>query len=285
MFSTLPPLSSVALEAPSAILASSTTLSDAAPVTSNAQFVSIFWITLVALISPVLSRLTGKRIPDVVFLLIFGMLIGPNVLHLAGTEGGIPLLKELGLGMLFLIAGFEINVSSLRSRQGSAALVTWGVCFGLGMLGAALMTGFSREANTYVAVGVALSSTALGPLLPMLKSHGAAGTAVGNAVFVHGAVGELLPIFAISLLLSSRSPGMAFVVLLAFMVVALVTALIPHRLFAHLPGLRRIIAAEANTTGQTILRCSCSQLLSCAPLSLIWMRCWAPSLRALSCVR
>lgn len=254
MFSTLPPLSTVALEVPSAILASGTTLSDATSVASNAQFVSIFWITLVALISPVLSRLTGKRIPDVVFLLIFGMLIGPNVLHLAGTEGGIPLLKELGLGMLFLIAGFEINVSSLRSRQGSAALVTWGVCFGLGMLGAALMTGFSREANTYVAVGVALSSTALGTLLPMLKSHGAAGTVVGNAVLVHGAVGELLPIFAISLLLSSRSPGMAFVVLLAFMVVALVTALIPHRLFAHLPGLRRIIAAEANTTGQTILR-------------------------------
>ena len=254
MFSTLPPLSTVALEVPSAILASGTTLSVATSVASNAQFVSIFWITLVALISPVLSRLTGKRIPDVVFLLIFGMLIGPNVLHLAGTEGGIPLLKELGLGMLFLIAGFEINVSSLRSRQGSAALVTWGVCFGLGMLGAALMTGFSREANTYVAVGVALSSTALGTLLPMLKSHGAAGTAVGNAVLVHGAVGELLPIFAISLLLSSRSPGMAFVVLLAFMVVALVTALIPHRLFAHLPGLRRIIAAEANTTGQTILR-------------------------------
>lgn len=254
MFSALPPLSTVALEVPSAILASGTTLSDATSVASNAQFVSIFWITLVALISPVLSRLTGKRIPDVVFLLIFGMLIGPNVLHLAGTEGGIPLLKELGLGMLFLIAGFEINVSSLRSRQGSAALVTWGVCFGLGMLGAALMTGFSREANTYVAVGVALSSTALGTLLPMLKSHGAAGTVVGNAVLVHGAVGELLPIFAISLLLSSRSPGMAFVVLLAFMVVALVTALIPHRLFAHLPGLRRIIAAEANTTGQTILR-------------------------------
>ena len=249
MFSTFSPLFLTDWGTSGALLASGTTLSEGSS-HDNGQFVSIFWITLVALISPVLSRLTGKRIPDVVFLLIFGMLIGPNVLHLAGTEGGIPLLKELGLGMLFLIAGFEINVSSLRSRQGSTALV----CFGLGMLGAALITGFSHEVNTYVAVGVALSSTALGTLLPMLKSHGAAGTAVGNAVLVHGAVGELLPIFAISLLLSSRSPGMAFVVLLAFMVVALVTALIPHRLFAHLPGLRQIIAAEANTTGQTILR-------------------------------
>lgn len=90
MFPTLPSLLTVAPEVSGTVLASGTTLSDAASAESNAQFISIFWITLVALISPVLSRLTGKRIPDVVFLLIFGMLIGPNVLHLAGTEGGIP---------------------------------------------------------------------------------------------------------------------------------------------------------------------------------------------------
>ncbi|WP_314729483.1 cation:proton antiporter [Rothia mucilaginosa] len=253
MFSTFSPLFLTDWGTSGALLASGTTLSEGSS-HDNGQFVSIFWITLVALISPVLSRLTGKKIPDVVFLLIFGMLIGPNVLHLAGTEGGIPLLKELGLGMLFLIAGFEINVSSLRSRQGYSAIATWFVCFALGMTGTAVITSFSHELNTYIAVGMALSSTALGTLLPMLKSHGAAGTPVGNAVLVHGAVGELLPVFAISLLLSSRSPGMAFVVLLAFMVVAVVTALIPHRLFAHVPGLRQIMAAEANTTGQTVLR-------------------------------
>lgn len=253
MFSTLSPLFLTDLGTSGALLASGTTLSEGSSHDSG-QFVSIFWITLVALISPVLSRLTGKKIPDVVFLLIFGLLIGPNMLNLASSEGGIPLLKELGLGMLFLIAGFEINVSLLRSRQGYSAIATWFVCFALGMAGAAVITSFSHKLNTYIAVGMALSSTALGTLLPMLKSHGAAGTPVGNAVLVHGAVGELLPIFAISLLLSSRSPGMAFVVLLAFMVVAVIVALIPHRLFAHMPGLRQIMAAEANTTGQTVLR-------------------------------
>ena len=253
MFSTFSPLFLTDLGASGALLASGTTLSEGSSHDSG-QFVSIFWITLVALLSPILSRLTGKKIPDVVFLLIFGLLIGPNMLNLASSEGGIPLLKELGLGMLFLIAGFEINVSLLRSRQGYSAIATWFVCFALGMAGAAVITSFSHELNTYIAVGMALSSTALGTLLPMLKSHGAAGTPVGNAVLVHGAVGELLPIFAISLLLSSRSPGMAFVVLLAFMVVAVIVALIPHRLFAHMPGLRQIMAAEANTTGQTVLR-------------------------------
>lgn len=253
MFSTFSPLFLTDWGTSDALLASGTTLSEGSSHDSG-QFVSIFWITLVALLSPILSRLTGKKIPDVVFLLIFGLLIGPNMLNLASSEGGIPLLKELGLGMLFLIAGFEINVSSLRSRQGYSAIATWVVCFALGMAGAAVITSFSHELNTYIAVGVALSSTALGTLLPMLKSHGATGTRVGNAVLVHGAVGELLPVFAISLLLSSRSPGMAFVVLLAFMVVAVIVALIPHRLFAHVPGLRQIMAAEANTTGQTVLR-------------------------------
>ena len=117
---------------------------EASGVEGTAQYVSIFWVTLAALLSPIMSRLTGKRIPDVVFLLICGVLIGPNALGLAsGSDGGIPLLKELGLGMLFLIAGFEINVDSLRNRQGKSAIATWFVCFTLGVLGAALITGFA----------------------------------------------------------------------------------------------------------------------------------------------
>ena len=68
---------------------------EASGVEGTAQYVSIFWVTLAALLSPIMSRLTGKRIPDVVFLLICGVLIGPNVLGLAsGSDGGIPLLTD-----------------------------------------------------------------------------------------------------------------------------------------------------------------------------------------------
>ena len=240
----------------SQVLVASGAAAESTSVEGTAQYVSIFWVSLVALVSPVISRLIGKRIPDVVFLLIFGMLIGPNVLGLAsGSDGGIPLLKELGLGMLFLIAGFEIDVKSLRGRQGRSAITTWCVCFGLGVLGAALITGFTKGFNTYIAVGIALSSTALGTLLPMLKSHGAAGySGWVMRCWCTGAVGELFPIFAMSLLLSSHSPGLAILILLGFMAVAVVTAIVPHRLFEKVPGLRQIMAAEANTTSQTILR-------------------------------
>ena len=102
--STFSPLFLTDLGASGALLASGTTLSEGSSHDSG-QFVSIFWITLVALLSPILSRVTGKKIPDVVFLLIFGLLIGPNMLNLASSEGGIPLLKELGLGIALFDCG------------------------------------------------------------------------------------------------------------------------------------------------------------------------------------
>ncbi len=222
--------------------------------TATSEYVSIFWITLVALLAPLASAATRKKIPDVVFLLIFGVIIGPEVLNLAQLEGGVELLKELGLGLLFLLAGYEINSQSLRSRQGAFALGSWAVSFSLGFLLALLLTGGQGSFPVYAVIGIALSSTALGTLLPLLKSHGAAGTRLGDSVMIHGALGELMPIFAMSLLLSSRAPWAAVLILLAFMLIAIISALLPHRLFEHIPGLRRTMAAEANTTSQTMLR-------------------------------
>lgn len=222
--------------------------------TATSEYVSIFWITLVALLAPLASAATRKKIPDVVFLLIFGVIIGPEVLNLAQLEGGVELLKELGLGLLFLLAGYEINSQSLRSHQGAFALGSWAVSFSLGFLLALLLTGGQGSFPVYAVIGIALSSTALGTLLPLLKSHGAAGTRLGDSVMIHGALGELMPIFAMSLLLSSRAPWAAVLILLAFMLIAIISALLPHRLFEHIPGLRRTMAAEANTTSQTMLR-------------------------------
>ena len=218
------------------------------------EYISVFWITLVALLSPLAAALTKKKIPDVVFLIAFGILIGPNIFHLADPEGGVELIKELGLGVLFLLAGYEINTSRLKSRQGGSALLVWLVCFGLGILCAGLVAGFSKPFTSLVAVGLALSSTALGTLLPMLKNNGASGTKVGDAFMLHGAIGEVMPIFAMALLLSTHSPFMAVAILLLFMVIAVISAIIPHRAFEHIPGLRRVMAAEANTTSQTMLR-------------------------------
>ena len=59
--------------------------------------------------------------PEVVILLVAGVLIGPFGLGLATTDDAIVTLRELGLGMLFLLAGYEIEISELTGRSGRRA--------------------------------------------------------------------------------------------------------------------------------------------------------------------
>ena len=74
-----------------------------------------------------------RKVPEVVLLLVLGVLIGPNVLDLAvNTDEAIDVLRELGLGMLFLLAGYEIEIEELVGRGGRRALWTWLACLGAG---------------------------------------------------------------------------------------------------------------------------------------------------------
>lgn len=221
---------------------------------STEAYISLFWIALVTMLSPLISSMTRKKLPDVVILLILGMIIGPNALALADTSNGISLIKNIGLGVLFLLAGYEVNTSALKSRQGGMALGTWIVSFIAGLLVAAVVTGWSGGFSNYAVLAIAMSSTALGTILPMVRNNGKSGTRLGQSIIIHGAIGECAPIFAMALLLSSHGTAMAALILLGFCAIAVVTALIPHRAFEHIPGLRRVMAANASATTQTMLR-------------------------------
>ena len=88
----------------------------------EATAVSFFWIALVAVLAPLLAAAIPRRLlPEIVLLLAFGMIIGPHVLGLAEAGGAIELVRELGLGMLFLFAGYEVNVSELMGSGGRRA--------------------------------------------------------------------------------------------------------------------------------------------------------------------
>ena len=44
---------------------------------------AMWWIALAALLGPILALVTRRAIPDVVWLLVLGMVIGPHVLGVA----------------------------------------------------------------------------------------------------------------------------------------------------------------------------------------------------------
>ena len=224
----------------------------AGSVESN-PLVSFAWIMAAAVTAPLISWATGKRVPAVVLLIGAGILIGPHWLGLASTEGGVGLLKQLGLGMLFLLAGYEINPVMIRSREGRTSATTWLVCMGLSFAGACVLL-HPHNTSTAVVLAIAFTSTAVGTLMPIMKQQQVLHTPVGRSLLVHGAIGEIFPIFAMALLLSARSTWVTAIVLAAFFVVALVVAAIPRTVRFLLPWTARAMVLNAGATNQTVMR-------------------------------
>jgi Kef-type K+ transport system membrane component KefB len=215
---------------------------------------SLFWITACGVLAPLaVGSVLRRKVPEVVVLLVLGVLIGPHVLDLAVTDEGVGVLRELGLGMLFLLAGYEIEINELVGRGGRRALWTWLASLGLALAIIGLV-GLTGAVHAEVAVAIALTSTALGTLLPILKDSGLLGTRFGATLMNHGAYGELGPIVAMAVLLGARGPVASMVVLGGFAVLAVLV----HRFSAQIgrEGSRvlQVIRAGAETSGQTQVR-------------------------------
>lgn len=217
------------------------------------EFAPLVLMVLVVCVSPLLARASRGWVPDTVWLLLGGLLIGPSVLGLAAPSESLGLLSEIGLGLLFLLAGFEIDPQAMRSRQGRLAWLVWAVSFALAVVFTALFAGDIGFFG-WAAVGIALTSTALGTLLPILTSAGVLRTPVGAGTMVHGAVGELGPVLAMALLLTGRDFSLNALVLVAFVVIMVLTVVLPLHLGSRIPALRRALIDGASGTSQLVLR-------------------------------
>ena len=152
--------------------------------------VDLVAVALVAALAPlVIAVLPGPRFPQVVIFLIGGVLIGPDGLGLAETAN-ITLLSNIGLGFLFLLAGDELDPLLLRQRPGSSGsgLADLGCDRRGGMAG----LGAAGYIKDYVPVGLALTTTALGMLLPILRDNDML-NGPSASMCTPGGTGELFP--------------------------------------------------------------------------------------------
>ncbi|MFT3798081.1 cation:proton antiporter [Microbacterium sp.] len=211
---------------------------------------AIVLIPLLAVLAPLAARAIGPwlRVPVVVFELVLGIVVGPSVLGWTGPSPLVDLLAEFGLAMLFFVAGTEIEFAALRGRTGRRAVGGWVVSLAAGcLLGLVVAPGIGA-----LVVGIALASTAIGTLLPILRDAGERDTPFGRAVGAIGAVGEFGPLVAISILLGGRAPGAATIVLAIFLLVA--AGAIWYAVRVPQGALHRFVNATLHTSGQFAVR-------------------------------
>lgn len=155
------------------------------------ELISLAVIALLACITPLLARaIPHKLIPETVFLLFAGVICGPHLLGWIQVGDAISLLSDLGLGFLFLLAGYEIDPKNLSNYQGKRGFVTWIFTFAIAVLAVWAWPEFSLDGIDGLAVVIALTTTALGTLLPILKERNLMDTPIGNAVLSYGTWGD-----------------------------------------------------------------------------------------------
>jgi Kef-type K+ transport system membrane component KefB len=212
--------------------------------------VAVFAAMTVAAGLPALFPRLG--IPGVVLEIAAGVLIGPQVLGLVHTGPIVGTLSTLGLCILFLLAGFEVDPDVLKGRPlrlawrgwAASAVLACGATFALaafGIIESPLLT------------ALALTTTAVGALLPILRDAGRLAPPYGPVILATGAIGEAAPLIALSLILAGAAgaPGQALI-LVGFAIGAAAAVFVAARTtHGRLAG---VVARTMGSSGQFPLR-------------------------------
>ena len=235
------------------------------------ELVSLTIIMAVAAVSPIVAQLIpGKFIPQTVLLLAAGTALGPYGLGVIEVNDAVKLLNELGMAFLFLLAGYEIDPKRLAGHQGKVGLLTWGITLGLAWLVVTFLPFFTKQGINGVATVIALTTTALGTLMPILKERNLEGTPIGDAIISYGTWGELGPILAMAILLSTRTGWQTMLVLGAFLAICLLCAMLPTKALRTGHRLYRFLTENANTSSQTLMRLTTFLLIFLVTISALF---------------
>lgn len=194
---------------------------------SPETFLAIICASAVAGAIASIVRFGSIVIPAVVLELLFGVLLGPQVIGLT-VSPFVSFFSSLGLGLLFYFAGYEIDFKRIAGTPLRLGAVGWA----LSLLIAYAVGGLLAAAGIVLSLlytGSALATTAIGTLIPILSDAGELRTRMGTYLLAAGAVGEFGPVLLLTLILSAQSTVHNALILLLFIIVVVLVALLAQR--------------------------------------------------------
>ena len=200
----------------------------------------IFVVLAVAVAAPLLAEIrVGARVPVVVLEVLLGILFGPHLLGWLHDHVFLANMQFVGMAAMLFMAGMEIDFGKIRGRPLSLALGGWAASLALALMAVGLLH-VIPGVQAPMMVAIALTTTGLGVLLPILRDGGQLETAFGRMVMAAGTLGEIGPVIVVALALSERyTTWQAFGLLLVFLALVVLAAAVgvgarPPRLLALL---------------------------------------------------
>jgi Kef-type K+ transport system membrane component KefB/Trk K+ transport system NAD-binding subunit len=233
----------------------------------HSPFVPLLLITLLAVLVPILtsqSRLI--RLPIVVGEILAGIIIGESGFDLVHPSPTLSFLAEFGFTFLMFLSGLEVNLELLfNTAPGANDRPRWqrpiplaSIWFLLSVFMAVAISfgltsfGLARSA---ILMGLILSTTSLGIVVPMLKERGLTTTTYGQVVLFSALLSDFVTLLLLSVTIAVFSQGLSLDLLLFMaLLAAFISAAKISPWLTQMPFLTRVVEELSHATAQIRVR-------------------------------
>lgn len=188
-------------------------------------FLPLLLITALALVVPLLAdRFKGIPLPVVVGEIIAGIIIGKSGLNWVEPSGTLEFLGEFGFAFLMFLSGLEIDFNLLSARPFREESRNWqrpvplslivfaGTLF-MGLAFGWFLEGLGMVDNPLL-MGLILSTTSLGVVVPVLKERGLLNSDFGQALLIQASLADFATLILLSVVIGLKSGGLELDLLL-----------------------------------------------------------------------
>jgi Kef-type K+ transport system membrane component KefB/Trk K+ transport system NAD-binding subunit len=249
-------------------------------VSEQSPLLSLLLITTLAALVPLLSsRLRGWRIPVVIGEILAGMIIGTSGFNLVAPSPVLDFLAEFGFVFLMFISGLEVDISTLtmhdlaeeREPFWRAPLFLAVFSFILTLVGAfAIAFGLGKAGlvRSPLIIGLILSTTSLGIVVPVLKERGIVPTRYGQLMLVTALIADVVTLVLLSVAFGILQKGFALqLILILSLLLFFAVFLRMGIVVSKVPGLKKVVRELSSATAQIRVRGAIALMVAWATLA------------------
>lgn len=167
------------------------------------------------LILLVTARIFGEvferfKQPSMIGEIIAGIILGPSLLNLIHRTEEIKVISELGIFLLVIIAGLEINIDDiLKSLRGRNIIISIMAFFLPITSGILVGVAFQQHIMTSIFIGLCVAITALPVSIRILMDLGKINSAVGKKIISVAIFDDVLALTILGVLLNIKDTDMS----------------------------------------------------------------------------
>jgi Kef-type K+ transport system membrane component KefB/Trk K+ transport system NAD-binding subunit len=188
---------------------------------SHAAFQSLLLLTALAALVPILVRQVRRilPVPIVVGEIVAGIAIGRSGLNLVHESPVLTFLAEFGFIFLMFLSGLEVNFDVFAETKGKAARrplwqrpgwlagLNFGLTLLLGLLAGLALWRWDMTRNP-ILMGLILSTTSMGIVVPVLKERELTSKPYGQLMLLSALFSDFLTLFFLGLVISVVRNGL-----------------------------------------------------------------------------